>query len=269
MGEKKSRAISNANKILSASRCVYCENKPTTIEHMPPRTIFKNKYRPSGLEFACCETCNNGTSHVDLLVSFISRIQHITDDAVLEAEMLRLFNALAKSHPHIAASLFVENKATRSWVPNSRGILERRMVLNVKDPVTTSLLRAFCLKLTMALFKEHTGGEFKSDGVIETNFFLNAGIDQKTADSYIGMLPMYGNLRQGTINSDGEFGYRYNTDGKSILALLARFHENFTVFSIACTDEYAKRMPFNFPHTMAFRPSDMLGLASVKGPFAP
>jgi hypothetical protein len=75
MGEAK-RNSRNRDEILAGEpRCIYCASPPPlTFEHMPPRVMFKNKFRLSGMEFGACGDCNKGTSAADLVASFMARI---------------------------------------------------------------------------------------------------------------------------------------------------------------------------------------------------
>src|SRR5262245_35947958 len=74
MGEAKRKRNNRANILAGEARCMYCPSPPDTVEHMPPKIMFKRKFRLSGMEFAACENCNKGTSAADLVASFIARI---------------------------------------------------------------------------------------------------------------------------------------------------------------------------------------------------
>ena len=56
--------------------CAFCggAEAATTIEHCPPKALFKNKIWPEGFEFPACSKCNNDTSDYDLIVSVIARL---------------------------------------------------------------------------------------------------------------------------------------------------------------------------------------------------
>jgi hypothetical protein len=68
MGEAKRNLRAHAAILADAAGCIYCagENVATTIEHMPPISLFEGRQRPKGLEFPACQPCNNGTGHSDL-----------------------------------------------------------------------------------------------------------------------------------------------------------------------------------------------------------
>lgn len=78
MGQAKLKSKSQQAILKSEARCIYCEEPASTIEHMPPRMLFLKRRRPSGLEFAACESCNHGTKGADAVAALFSRISHPT-----------------------------------------------------------------------------------------------------------------------------------------------------------------------------------------------
>src|SRR5688572_17251940 len=74
MGESKAKRRAHASILKLDPRCIYCGERADTIEHMPPRMMFRGKQRPKGLEFPSCRPCNNGTSQSDIVASLIGRV---------------------------------------------------------------------------------------------------------------------------------------------------------------------------------------------------
>jgi hypothetical protein len=66
--------------------------------------------------------------------------------------------------------------------------------------------------------------ESGSTGGVHIAWFLNAGLSQQTGDAMLSITPIYGSLKQGAFFLPEQFGYRFNTDGKSIIAALTGFH---------------------------------------------
>ena len=56
--------------------CIYCGgvNEATTVDHMPPITIFDQRRRPRGLEFSACQPCNSGCRLAVKVVGLVSRM---------------------------------------------------------------------------------------------------------------------------------------------------------------------------------------------------
>ena len=75
MGQSKAKRKSQAALLASRPGCIYCAGAAiaTTIEHMPPISLFEGRQRPKGLEFPACEACNNGTGHSDLVAAMLAR----------------------------------------------------------------------------------------------------------------------------------------------------------------------------------------------------
>src|SRR4051794_21414253 len=80
MGEARLKSRSREEILAEEPRCIYCDAVPSQLEHMLPRSMFRSRFRPSGMEFAACQNCNNGTSATDLVASFVARISPDLDD---------------------------------------------------------------------------------------------------------------------------------------------------------------------------------------------
>src|SRR4051812_11544975 len=100
MGEAK-RKLKLREKILQQQpNCIYCggQTPASTIDHMPPITIFDRRDRPQGLEFPACDGCNKGSRKIDQAVGFLSRIY---PDAGMEndpEEMKQIIRAIRNNH---------------------------------------------------------------------------------------------------------------------------------------------------------------------------
>ena len=80
MGEARLKSRSRQEILAGEPRCIYCDAAPSQLEHMPPKAMFRGRVRPSGMEFAACQSCNNGTSAADLVASFVARISPDLDE---------------------------------------------------------------------------------------------------------------------------------------------------------------------------------------------
>jgi hypothetical protein len=123
------------------------------------------------------------------------------------------------------------------------GILKRYVTIQPSGPLTKAYLTVFAAKLGMALYKEHTGEPLPLTGGVHTAWFLNAGLSRQTGDAILSKMPIYGSLKQGAFFLPEQFAYRFNTDGKSIIAALAGFHSNLHVFTLATSDQQFFDLP--------------------------
>jgi len=99
----------------------------------------------------------------------------------------------------------------------------------------------------MAIYHEHMGQPLPLEGGVQTLWFLNAGLSQKTAESMLSILPGLGTLQMGRKSVSGQFDYRWNSDEKGIVAALTHFHSNIHFFTLAM----AELLPFNLPTGLA------------------
>lgn len=234
MGEARQKSRRRDEILRGETRCIYCEAVPSTVEHMPPKSIFPKSYRLSGLEFASCLECNRSTSAADATASFFARIAptNIINELELE-EARKLLRTLTGLAPEFVRELFDERRASDVWAKGRDNIFGRKRRMELDGPVTYALLRAFSAKLGMALYREHVGEPLPVGGKVFTQHYLNAGLQRREAEDTLEILPMLGQLRQGRQMSGHLFNYRYNTDDKSIVAALVAFNDNlfFRIFA--------------------------------------
>lgn len=235
MGEHKRRSRNRREILESSERCVYCSNTHvTTIEHMPPRSFFKNKDRPSGWEFACCERCNKGSRGADAVAQFMASMEPVTREQWKVESATRQLNAMSDFAPGVIEEIFGRN-AWRNTRVNSRGIIVPAKLLTVDGPITRKNLDIFSAKAAMAAFHRFTGRPLKEKGFICTEWFLNAGLSSEAYNSIVSIMPGLNRLEQGKKNSGEQFFVRYNTNEKDIVAALLSFHVSLHI-SVIATD---------------------------------
>jgi hypothetical protein len=91
--KRKSRA-----KLLAGTPgCIYCADTAvaTTIEHMPPISLFEGRQRPKGLEFPACEASNNGTGHSDLVAAMLARTWPDANSPTQRKDVVKIFKAIS------------------------------------------------------------------------------------------------------------------------------------------------------------------------------
>ena len=266
MGEARKKSRRHVDILRAETRCIYCAAPPAQIEHMPPRAMFKTKSRPNGMVFATCAECNNGTSAADLVASFVSRLRpdDVVDDwEIKEAGALRPM--LERKAPGFLKEFFRPDKNTTTWRRTSVGLLKPRVKVSADGPLVKGYLRVFASKLGMALYREHIGTPLAIEGAVYTQWFLNAGLAQATADAMLSILPAWGALRQGSFEVDNQFGYRFNSDDKSIVAALAKFHSGLYIFTIATSHPERYPLPVRGENTAILRPGELFDHMPPKG----
>jgi hypothetical protein len=114
-------------------------------------------------------------------------------------------------------------------------------ILNSDGPLLKTYLTAFGAKIGMALYREYIGTPLPLTGGVLTTSFLNFGLAQKTADIILTIAPQFGTLTQGRFQVPEQFAYRYNTDGKSVVFALIRFHSglHIVIFATSMPEFYS------------------------------
>src|SRR5262249_36558230 len=114
-------------------------------------------------------------------------------------------------------------KIKKIWLRDTGVIASPFAQIKVDGPRIRAYLNVFAAKVGMALYRQHVGHPLPLTGAVHTNWFLNAGLAQSTADGILRILPLRQTLRQGAFQVPEQFAYRYNCDGRSILAALVGF----------------------------------------------
>jgi hypothetical protein len=245
LGRAKNRSRRRQEILQNEARCIYCLNEPTTVEHMPPTSMFKARIRLSGLEFAACKDCNEGTRAADAAASFFARISPQQFAPQWEQdEGYRLVGTLTQLAPIAVREIFDPNKNERIWTKGRDPIVTPKRSLKLDGPVTHALMTAFAAKLGMALFREHVGKPLDQGGSVFTQYYFNAGLQRSVAEATLSITPIPGQLIQGTKSSDRQFNYRYNCDNRSIIFAFAAFHDNLFVRACATNEPDTYRHVF-------------------------
>lgn len=248
VGQAKLKKMTHRLMLETEECCIYCAAHPDTVEHMPPLVLFLNRQRPKGLEFAACRECNNGTKGADAVAALFSRISHTDRDPYWEnGDGVTLRHTVDRDAPGVRDEVFDERKATTRWMKGVAGVLTPKTIIHADGPLVKAYLDVFAAKLGMALYREHTGRPLALDGGVQTIWYMNGGLSDKTALAHLSILPIDGSLKQGSLTARDQFAYRYNCDEKSIFAALIGLNSNFHIFLIASSTPEKFALPLNMP----------------------
>ena len=136
--------------------------------------------------------------------------------------------------------------------------LKQYVKLRTEGPLLDAYLTVFAAKMGMALYREYCGAALPLEGGVQTQYFLNAGLAQRTAEAMLSRLPGLGTLKQGKLHAGAQFAYRFNYDACSIVAALIGFHSNFHIFIIATSTPSLFQIPFKVPNSDFVRPGELL-----------
>jgi hypothetical protein len=111
----------------------------------------------------------------------------------------------------------------------------------------------------MAYYREHIGEALPLTGGVYIMCFLNAGFHPGQAESLLDILPSHSTLKQGERKSaSGQYDYRFNTDGKSVVAALSHFHGNVHLFTLAAAQPDVFELSEGPRFTGFVRPGELL-----------
>lgn len=215
----------------SGAQCIFCGGQAlaTTVEHCPPRSLFRDKAWPEGYEFPACESCNGGTSDQDLVAAFMARL-----DPDLGADQHRmgigLMKAVNRQLPGFLSEMFERSAvkaradARRLGIVPPKGMTYQELgIANIPEAMHRCV-ETLAAKLTKAVYFMEQGCIFPSDGDIGFNWFTNA---QKQEHGSIAVLEALANVkaaepvlvRNGKDLRD-QFDYRYSVDEHAALHCL-------------------------------------------------
>lgn len=171
-------------------------------------------------------------------------------------EALRLRTRIDGKCPGLIEQVFGGGRQwTTARAPS--GLVFPVIQINAGVPALHKYLSVFSAKLGMALYREHVGEALPLDGLVYYQHFLNAGLAPRVARAILNILPESATLRQGRINVAGQFTVRFNTDEKSIVAALSRFHMGMAVLTIATATPDA-HIPRAFMAQLPYMPPGQL-----------
>jgi hypothetical protein len=244
MGEAKQQSLNRAAILAKDPFCIYCGSKSTTVEHMPPKAMFKYKHRSSGLEFGCCVACNNGTRTSDAIACFIAHTpsDRPQDEWKIERS-LQLYDTIKQQEPNFRSEFWREQKHKKIFVKQPSGLLTPAVKVRLDGPIVNRHLDVFSAKLGMAIFREHVGSPMtKGSGVYVSWFGTPDNRRAENANRLIDRLPHTGELKQGRKQSKDQFVYRYRSDDTSFVAAIIGFHSNLHILTLAVADIAAQPM---------------------------
>ena len=239
MGESRKRKRGHAAILAANPFCIYCggTERATTIDHMPPRIMFRGKHRPGQFEFPSCDHCNQRTKATDQFAAYIGRLYPDATTATDQDEVRKILNGLKNNLPGVLQEMYIGRAgqklaSKRVRPPNSGG------VLRLDGPLASKHLDIFGCKLGLAMHFEATGNALPRNGGIAIRVFSNVeALEEKIPDTLAKLLPGPQTLRQGTRDVADQFQYSVRlTDDKTMGLFFASFRFSFAVVAATSID---------------------------------
>jgi hypothetical protein len=250
MGESKRRGKLRDRILQACPFCIYCGGTvaASTIDHMPPRIMFRGKLRPQGLEFSACEPCNQGTKRADIVAALIGRGNGTSESE--KDELKKVFRSISNNIPGLLEEMHIGRagqKLARKSIPTEVD----GGILRVDGPLVSAHMQTFAEKIGFALFYEITKTIVPPEGGVAARWFSNVDVFQGKypREEISRIVGPSATLRQGTKEVSDQFNYAYGlSEDKSIGAFLVSFRKSFAV--VAFASKFATSLNVETKHPM-------------------
>ncbi len=259
MGQAKHKRQAHAAILAAHSGCIYCAatNVATTIEHMPPISVFEGRQRPKGFEFPACGPCNNGTSHSDLVAALLARIWPDANSEIQKKDVRKLLRAVANNIPQLLHEMNI-GRAGEKLARKQHNLPIDAHPMRANGPILTHHIHTFAAKFGFALHHEVNGEPLPATGGVQVMWFSNVqALNDQIPQMLVDVLPIPSTLQQGAKSVAEQFKYSFATAERDHLLYLASFNKSFAVAGITAMDRtlYLEKHSDRLP---VFKPGDFI-----------
>lgn len=260
MGEARRRRKKHAQIIERASGCVYCaaQGVAEQIDHMPPRSMFRTLQRPRGLEFPSCGACNQGTSRLDVVATFMTRTFPGISSEQDSREWNKVMHEISRVAPELAKEIFLPEHQMNAFLRHHGTRDPNHAAFFAAGPILSSHMQAFAAKVGFALHYERTRTVVPELGRVQVRWFTSEEIlNQRIPHSVKESILSIRNLQQGKISSNGffEYGWGQFSEKPDVNMYYAKFREAFMV--VAFVSDTENGLPFRPGELATFAPGDL------------
>lgn len=241
MGEARIRKLRIQN---GDYKCIFCGGltKAETVDHVPPKVMFREKIWPEGFEFPACLSCNSKASDNDLIVGVMARMTRDGED------LSGLFKSLRRQKPKLLPQMvkMSASEARRSvkelGLVKPKGLTYREVgVVNITDDMRVAV-KTLASKLSKAIYFLMSGRIFPSSGGMLFYWFTNAQLHQHGSIYALDTLAQFKyqtkELKRANNSLKDQFDYRYSiTDDANTHLIQVTFGNSFGFVIIMNPDE--------------------------------
>ncbi|MDM0025921.1 hypothetical protein [Variovorax saccharolyticus] len=227
MGQAKAR---RAALFAASPTCIFCGGSvaATTIEHCPPRSLFRDKAWPEGFEFTACEVCNGGSSDDDLMVAFLAQLKGGDEQTLRKG--YGLMRQVHRQFPGMLARMFSKTPTSAradarrlGMRPQAGQTYQELGIVDIPAAMHRSV-ETLAGKLTKAIFFQKTGTPFPSNGGLQFQWFTNAQRLEHgrivILDAMAGISAMSAPISRAGRDLKDQFDYLYSVDEAGELHML-------------------------------------------------
>lgn len=234
--------MGQASRKLDALRggpCVFCggAREATTIEHCPPRVMFRGKDRPKGFEFPACEVCNSSTSQSDQVAAAMGRLFALAKGDPNPEETWRLIQGVRNNVPGLLEEFEILDLAARARLFRSMGVRAPHLAGVKIGPIARSHMVTFASKLALGVAYQAMGALAPPATLVETTIFSNAQLwsGRIPVEFYKHFSPP-ATLRQGRKNVADQFVVAWVLDPlNGAMIIYSEFHQAMGFASMLST----------------------------------
>jgi hypothetical protein len=238
MGQATAKRRSQSALLASGPGCIYCAGAAiaTTIEHMPPISLFEGRQRPKGLEFPACEACNNGTGHSDLVAAMLARTWPDAKSEIQRKDVAKIFRAIGNNLPGLLHEMN-PGRAAEKLARKRHNLSADLHPLRADGPLLTRHILTFAAKLGFALHYDAKGLPIPITGGVQVMWFSNLqAMKGQIPKMLFDLLPSPSTLQQGAKSVANQFKYSYATGERDHMLYFASFNDSFAVGGITALD---------------------------------
>ncbi len=215
--------------------CCFCGGgtPATTRDHVPAKCMFDGKRRPNALVFPSCERCQTLSKGHELVAAMVARMLPDSKTRAQKLEVAKYIERAGRAVPGLLEELLPtpEQRLTferiRHAEPRAAG------VLNHGGPLLNHSMQLFGVKLTCALYYQHTGRIVGIDSAISVREYSNAdAIQGELPSELINFLGEAVTLDQGSWSVPDQFWYSHCVAAEHPAAFFAAFRLSFAILGI-------------------------------------
>lgn len=239
LSHSKLKKKRHAKILAECALCIYCggATPATTIDHMPPIAMFDGRQRPSGLEFASCARCNEGTRAADLVASLLGRVYPDPVREIQTSDFRKLLRGVRNNIPGLLEEMDIDNQGQLRQRALT-AIKEGAGFLAVGGPLVSKHMQAFAVKLGFAMHYQATNEIVPIGGGVAARWFSNVDRARDVFPQTIfELLPEPQTLKQGRLSVEDQFQFSLRClEDKSMGVYLGTFRRSFAVVAFGVKD---------------------------------
>lgn len=239
--------------------CVYCGKTAlgTSIDHMPPITMFDQRQRHKGLEFLACDGCHAGTRLLDQTAGFLCRLHVKGNFDVALKELLQAGAAIQNNFPALLEEWSPLGPEDTALFQEARRHLPGTRFARKSGPKTSMVLSRFAARAALALHYELCGNVVVETGGTVVRWYTNAEFvtSKVFPKDFVSLLGAPMTLRQGAKSLSDQFEYssKASDDGLASVHMVI-FRAAFSFHAVVDNDASRLVEVLGAEQSSVFRP---------------